>query len=174
MAGGVVGSIIGPEGTVGGAGLAAGAAAAQAAAEILPILEALDVSAGLATGAATGVAAGVGVADGGVMGDLKPLLEAKPTVYNSDAGGGGMVSGPGGNYYPAPKNLQAFPVPPKTRMSGGRMRDRWKDDKGNLYEWDSQHGRVEAYNKRGVHQGEFDVNTGAQTKPADPTRRVEP
>jgi len=57
---------------------------------------------------------------------------------------------------------------------GGRMRRRWKDDDGTIYEWDSQHGKVEVYNKRGVHQGEFDPDTGAQTKPADPGRKVEP
>ncbi|WP_424894287.1 colicin E3/pyocin S6 family cytotoxin [Streptomyces sp. SAI-124] len=43
-----------------------------------------------------------------------------------------------------------------------------------MYEWDSQHGTVEKYNKRGKHLGEFDANTGAQTKPANPTRKVTP
>ncbi|OBJ36163.1 colicin E3 [Mycolicibacterium mucogenicum] len=89
-----------------------------------------------------------------------------------------MVSGPGGSFYPAPKELRAFPnaktATRKTGMSGGRMRRRWKDDDGTIYEWDSQHGKVEVYNKRGVHQGEFDPDTGAQTKPADPGRKVEP
>ena len=35
-------------------------------------------------------------------------------------------------------------------------------------------GAVEKYNKRGSHLGEFDHNTGAQTKPADRTRKVDP
>lgn len=33
-------------------------------------------------------------------------------------------------------------------------RKRWKDDKGNIYEWDYQHGAVEKYNKNGTHLGE--------------------
>jgi len=49
------------------------------------------------------------------------------------------------------------------------MRKRWKDSEGNIYEWDSQHGAVEKYNSRGVHLGEFDPNTGAQT--SLPTKR---
>lgn len=45
---------------------------------------------------------------------------------------------------------------------------------GKIYEWDSQHGTVEVYDKTGrKHLGEFDSVTGEQTKPADPTRRVE-
>jgi hypothetical protein len=57
---------------------------------------------------------------------------------------------------------------------GGGLRKRWKDKKRNIYEWDSQHGRLEKYNKRGRHLGEFDPDTGLQTKPADPTRYVDP
>jgi hypothetical protein len=84
-----------------------------------------------------------------------------------------------GQHQPAPKELPAFPnaqrVPPKTSVQGGGgMRKRWKDGEGNIYEWDSQHGAVEKYNSRGVHLGEFDPNTGAQTKPADKTRKVDP
>jgi hypothetical protein len=80
---------------------------------------------------------------------------------------------------PAPKSLPAFPgaqrARPKTSVQGGGgLRPRWKDRKGNIYEWDSQHGKVEAYDKQGKHKGEFDPDTGAQTKPADPTRSVEP
>ena len=60
-------------------------------------------------------------------------------------------------------------------QGGGQVRKRWKDPKsGDIFEWDYQHGTVEKYNKRGKHQGEFDPNTGAQTKPADPTRKVTP
>ena len=46
--------------------------------------------------------------------------------------------------------------------------------KGNIYEWDSQHGTLEKYNKRGKHQGEFDPKTGEQTKPKNKKREVEP
>ena len=81
--------------------------------------------------------------------------------------------------HPAPKDgLPAFPearqVPGKTSIKGGgKKRERWKDKK-HIYEWDAQHGRVEKYNKRGEHLGEFDYITGAQTKGPDSTRRIEP
>ena len=75
--------------------------------------------------------------------------------------------------------LPAFPdakrAPRKTAIQGGGgLRARWKDSNGKIYEWDSQHGTVEVYDKTGrKHLGEFDSVTGEQTKPADPTRRVE-
>jgi len=82
------------------------------------------------------------------------------------------------HYYPKPHTLPAFPdakwAPGKTRMKGGGLRPRWKDKKGTIYEWDFQHGAVEKYNKRGKHLGEFDHASGNQTKPADPTRTIEP
>jgi len=80
-------------------------------------------------------------------------------------------------YHPAPRVLPAFPdaqpVPGKTRYPGG-IRKRWKDGDGNIYEWDYQHGRVEKYDKRGRHRGEFDPKTGKQTKDPDPKRTIEP
>ncbi|MDP9785617.1 colicin E3/pyocin S6 family cytotoxin [Pseudomonas fluorescens] len=82
------------------------------------------------------------------------------------------------DYHPKPDLLPAFPdakwAPPKTRMKGGGLRPRWKDNEKLIYEWDFQHGAVEKYNKRGKHLGEFDPITGAQTKPANPTRWIEP
>ena len=51
---------------------------------------------------------------------------------------------------------------------------RWKVSDGRILEWDYQHGAVEMYDKRGNHLGEFNANTGEQTKPAKPTRKVEP
>lgn len=79
----------------------------------------------------------------------------------------------------APTSLPGFPkaTPDKAKtpvQGGGGLRKRWKDPKGTIYEWDSQHGAVEKYNKRGKHLGEFDPNTGEQTKPANPTRKVTP
>jgi hypothetical protein len=84
-----------------------------------------------------------------------------------------------GNYIPAPKDIDGIPglIPakPKTPVqAGGGLRKRWKDKKGNIYEWDSRHGTLEKYNKRGKHLGEFDPVTGKQTKPADKSRNVEP
>lgn len=82
-------------------------------------------------------------------------------------------------YHPAPPGLAAFPdaikVGRKTSVKGGgALRKRWKTRKGVIFEWDSQHGAVEMYDKRGRHLGEYDPATGAQTKPADGTRTVEP
>lgn len=85
-----------------------------------------------------------------------------------------------GKYVPAPKRIEGIPglrrAKPKTPVPGGGnlKRKRWEDKKGNIYEWDSQHARLEKYNKRGKHQGEFNHETGEQTKPANKTRRVEP
>jgi hypothetical protein len=83
------------------------------------------------------------------------------------------------DYTPAPKEVTGVlglkQAKPKTPVQGGGgLRKRWKDQKGNIYEWDSQHGALEKYNKRGKHLGEFDSSTGEQTKPADKTRSVEP
>jgi hypothetical protein len=90
-----------------------------------------------------------------------------------------VVSAPNHKYYPAPKGLTAFPDATKaTRKTpikgGGGLRKRWKTPNGKIFEWDSQHGTVEMYDKRGRHLGEYDPTTGEQTKPADNTRKVEP
>ncbi|SIO96517.1 colicin E3/pyocin S6 family cytotoxin [Vibrio spartinae] len=84
-------------------------------------------------------------------------------------------------FVPSPKGyppLPAFPDAVKAKrktlvQGGGKLRDRWKDRKGRIYEWDSQHGRVEVYSKQGKHLGEFNHVTGKQTKSADPNRKVE-
>jgi hypothetical protein len=88
----------------------------------------------------------------------------------------------GNRYSPNPnwnKGLPAFPnartAKRKTPVQGGGgLRERWKDSDGTIYEWDSQHGKIEKYNKNGKHLGEFDPVTGQETKPADDTRKVEP
>lgn len=59
-------------------------------------------------------------------------------------------------------------------MFPGKLRRRWKDPDGTIYEWDSKSGKVEKFTRRGYHLGEFDHVTGIQTKAADPSRRVEP
>lgn len=82
------------------------------------------------------------------------------------------------SYHPAPAGLTAFPdakiASRKTPIKGGGLRKRWKTKEGFILEWDSQHGTVEKYNKRGRHLGEYDPETGEQTKNADNTREVEP
>ncbi|KIH83882.1 colicin E3/pyocin S6 family cytotoxin [Pseudomonas batumici] len=82
------------------------------------------------------------------------------------------------SYYPPPKELVAFPdaVRDKLKSSvqgGGKKRRRWKDRKGRIYEWDSRHGAVEMYDRQGNHLGEFNSETGEQTKPAKPGRKIE-
>ena len=74
------------------------------------------------------------------------------------------------SYHPVPKALAAFPdavrdSPKSSVQGGGKKRSRWKDKKGKIYEWDSQHGAVEIYDKQGKHLGEFDPDTGEMTKP---------
>jgi hypothetical protein len=90
-----------------------------------------------------------------------------------------VVSAPHRDYHQKPDFLPAFPdarwATPKTSIKGGGgLRPRWKDRDGIIYEWDFRHGAVEKYTKRGKHLGEFNHETGTQTKPADPTRKVEP
>ena len=80
---------------------------------------------------------------------------------------------------PPPRNLPAFPdarkVRPKTGIAGGGFRRRWKDSSnGTIYEWDYQHGSVEAYDSRGRHLGQFDPHSGDQQKGPDLSRRIEP
>ena len=89
------------------------------------------------------------------------------------------LSAIGSSYYPPPKGLSAFPdakiTTRKTPLKGGGgLRKRWKTKDGTIFEWDSQHGAVEKYSKRGKHLGEFNPETGEQTKNADSTREVEP
>jgi hypothetical protein len=75
-------------------------------------------------------------------------------------------------YIPPPKTLPGFPKAKKVKRKGGRKR--WVNDDGDILEWDSAHGKIERYNDRGDHKGEFDHNDGSQTKPAKPGRTVTP
>jgi RHS repeat-associated protein len=73
-------------------------------------------------------------------------------------------------YHVPPRTLPAFPGARRVRPKTGRYR--WEDE-DYIYEWDSQHGRVEKYSKKtGKHLGEFDPKTGRQTKPARKDRRT--
>lgn len=76
------------------------------------------------------------------------------------------------SYHVPPKALPGFPNAEKIRTKTGRAR--WRLPDGSILEWDySKHGRVEKYNPRGKHQGEYDPNTGEQTKPRNPGRTTE-
>lgn len=84
-----------------------------------------------------------------------------------------------GKHVPAPKELGAFPNIQRVRsktsvLGGGKLRGRWKDSDGKIYEWDYQHGTVELYDKRGKHLGEFDPDNGEMLKSANLNRTVEP
>ena len=99
-----------------------------------------------------------------------PPLESSdpitPPVYNNH------------QYHKPPQTLPAFPDAKLTQRktsskNGGGLRKRWKDKK-HIYEWDSQHGKVEKYDKSGKrHLGEFDPTTGHRTKDPNPRRSVE-
>jgi hypothetical protein len=41
-----------------------------------------------------------------------------------------------------------------------------------IYEWDSRHGLVEKYDKRGNHLGEFNPVTGEKINPRVASRRI--
>jgi hypothetical protein len=55
---------------------------------------------------------------------------------------------------------------------GGQKR--WRSDNGKrLYTWDSFHGEVEVFNRRGEHLGALDPVTGDLVKEAVPGRRID-
>ncbi len=109
----------------------------------------------------------------------KKKKEAKPKKEKNKPERKGTLP-EGHNYHPAPKPHEIEGIPKlkvgknKTNKKGGGERKRYVDKDKNIYEWDSQHGELEKYNRRGKHQGAFDPKTGKQTKPANPQRRVEP
>ena len=51
---------------------------------------------------------------------------------------------------------------------------RWQSSDGNrLWEWDSLHGHVEGYNRRGWHIGVFDAESGERIGEAVKGRRID-
>jgi hypothetical protein len=46
-------------------------------------------------------------------------------------------------------------------------------DGDSLFEWDSLHGEIEWYNKRGRHRGSLDAITGEVIKPEVRGRRID-
>lgn len=79
------------------------------------------------------------------------------------------------DYVPAPKELPGFPDARSAKrktpvQGGGGLRKRWTWD-GKILEWDSQHGEVEMYDKRGKHLGAYDPQTGARVKGPEAGRR---
>lgn len=118
---------------------------------------------------------GVTASLAGTIGNTMTVAGPRCTTVYSTPGSGWR---PGQRVQP-PAALPAFPGAardrPKTPVQGGGgLRTRWTGPDGRIYEWDGQHGKVEVYDRRGRHRGEFDPDTGAQTKPAKPGRKVEP
>jgi Cytotoxic len=55
---------------------------------------------------------------------------------------------------------------------GGEQRWR-RPDGERLYTWDSMHGEIEVYDRRGYHLGAADAVTGEMIKPARKGQRID-
>ncbi|WP_244639343.1 colicin E3/pyocin S6 family cytotoxin [Bosea sp. ANAM02] len=77
------------------------------------------------------------------------------------------------DYIPPPETLVGLPGSVKEKPKGNKSRKRWRLPNGDFVEWDSQHGELELYDKRGKHKGVLDPRSGKQTKPPVPGRRAE-
>lgn len=74
----------------------------------------------------------------------------------------------GGLPIPVPSILDGLPV---VGIEAGRKV--YKDNIENLYyTWDSMHGEIEVFNKRGMHLGVVDPVTGITIKPAVRGRKI--
>jgi hypothetical protein len=84
-----------------------------------------------------------------------------------------MASGGGGcslSYIPLSSPNYTERLTPLRQFNG---RKRWRDDESKrIFEYDSQHGELEVYNKRGRHLGVADVESGQLIKPAIKDRRI--
>ncbi|MET3659164.1 colicin E3/pyocin S6 family cytotoxin [Sporosarcina psychrophila] len=69
---------------------------------------------------------------------------------------------------PKPSILDAFKV---NRISGGRKV--WQSDDGRFFTWDSLHGEIEVYNKRGRHIAVLHPQTGEKIKDAVKGRKID-
>ncbi|WP_184879941.1 colicin E3/pyocin S6 family cytotoxin [Sphaerisporangium siamense] len=63
----------------------------------------------------------------------------------------------------------------KQVLLGARSgKQRWRNQDGSrLYEWDSLHGHIEVYNKRGRHMGVADAVTGMMVSGAVRGRKID-
>lgn len=82
----------------------------------------------------------------------------------------------GQKYIPAAKTLPGFPkakkTAPKTPYGGGSKRKRWELPKGQILEWDYQHGELEMYSKNGDHLGSYNHLTGEKVKEPVKSRNI--
>lgn len=74
-------------------------------------------------------------------------------------------------YNIAPKTLLGFKDSKLVDKKSERIR--WQLSDKKILEWDSQHGEVEMYDRRGRHLGIYAPNTGEKLKNAVLTRRIE-
>jgi hypothetical protein len=72
-------------------------------------------------------------------------------------------------YTPPPRDI---PNLRRVKPKGGRAR--WRDNDGNIYEWDGQHATLEKYDPRGRHLGELSWPGLEPVELAKPNRSVEP
>ncbi len=84
---------------------------------------------------------------------------------------------PDKRYIPVPSSLPGFPDARKAEGKTpygveGKIRKRWKLPDGKILEWDSQHGNLEKYDRRGNHLGAFDHTTGNQAEDPIPSRKI--
>jgi hypothetical protein len=99
-----------------------------------------------------------------------PLMTLAFVLSPTSVGEGSTVNPPTVNYNIPPKVLPGFPGAKKVPRKG---RPRWKTQDGDILEWDSQHGEVEVYDKRGRHKGVADPNTGQIIKNPVPGRTTD-
>ncbi len=76
------------------------------------------------------------------------------------------------NYTAPPRILPGFPGATKVKPKRGRAR--WKTPNGDILEWDSQHGDVEVYDRRGNHRGSAKPSDPSLYKPPVPGRTINP
>ncbi|MEQ7129478.1 colicin E3/pyocin S6 family cytotoxin [Actinopolymorpha sp. B11F2] len=113
--------------------------------------------------------AGIGALAGAMLSEANG---GSSTAGSSTGGASPQRQGqlpPGQHYHVPPRRLNAFPDAQPIRSKGPRRT--WKDSQGNIYEFDRRHGTVEKYDRGNRHQGDFNVDTGKQVGPADPSRK---
>ncbi|MFT3945676.1 MAG: DUF6443 domain-containing protein [Agriterribacter sp.] len=90
--------------------------------------------------------------------EIRAFLQGLQGQGNNQDDGGGQQ-----NYKPVPKeykkSLPGFEGSERLKHKKG-ARASWNLGKGWHGEWDSQHGEIEVYNKRGEHQGGYNPETG--------------
>ncbi|MGZ4012547.1 MAG: RHS repeat-associated core domain-containing protein, partial [Flavisolibacter sp.] len=103
-----------------------------------------------------------GVATGAIICAVNPTMCKKAIQGCFDSVKGMFAVGKNGDFW---NDLDSYKG--KTKSNGERGKKR------RYYEWDHTHGDVEEYDSRGKHQGSVDPQTGEQTKPPVPGRKID-